>query len=527
MNRKYLLILSVISVLAFGACKKTVIPPTVPPTPEPTVAPTRQQLSLDSIFLYAKEIYYWNDRLPSYEVFNPRQFTTGTTDFANYSTEVLNVAKYSNSFEYTPGATSAKFSYVFDKANKNATASINPTSSVDLEGNGNDLGVRFGLYGSNDDYKIYMTAVYENSPAAKLGFVRGDVVKKINGTSYGGNVPSESAPLNAALNGTSILIEGLKADGVTPFNVTVTKALFKSKPIYKSKVLDAGGKKIGYFAYARFSNAENSVSELNDIFTTFSAAGVTNLVVDLRYNGGGYVSTAEHIINLIAPSTASGVMFSEYYNATMQSGNATILKNQPLLDGAGKVRYGSDGKMLTYANINYSIAANTINFSKKGTLNNVTSVVFLVSGGTASASELVINSLKPHMNVRLVGKTTYGKPIGFFPVTIENKYDVYFSLFETKNSAGQGGYYSGMVPDQIVDEVPINTVMYDFGDVNDNYLKKALAILAPGVVVTSGKGVMSTKQNSANGVSSAKIIPSDFSDKEFKGMIENRFKIRD
>ena len=533
MKKRYILLFSIMSVLAVGGCKKAkVAPEPTPPvvTPPTTGTLTRQQLSLDSIYLYAKQIYYWNDRLPTYEVFNPRQYVSEATDAKNYTSELLNIAKYSNPFEYVSGATSPKFSYIFDKINKNPTAYINPSASVDLEGNGNDLGVRFGLYGSYNDYAIYATAVYENSPADKLGLQRGDLIKKVNGVVYGSNYDGEVNPLNAALNGATISLEGMKADGVTPFTATLNKAVFKSSPIYKMRVMNAGTKKIGYFAYARFSNESNSVDTLNKIFKKFADDGVTNLIIDLRYNGGGYVSTAEHLINLIAPSSVSGVMFSEYYNNTMQSGKADILEKQPLLDGAGKLRYGSNGKILTYANVNYSIAANTINFAKKGTLNGVTSVVFLVSGGTASASELVINSLKPHMNVKLVGRTTYGKPIGFFPVTIENKYDVYFSLFETKNSAGQGGYYSGMVPDYDLAEVPAGTKMYDFGNVNDNYIKQALAILAPGVAVSNvgakGKVVISTQSNSVNDVSSSSVINADFSDKEFKGMVENRFKLK-
>lgn len=529
MNRKYFLVFLSIATLVIGACKKNDIKPPVvtPPIETPVVTTsTRQQLSLDSIFLYAKEIYYWNDRLPTYEAFNPRQYTSASTDMANYSNELLNIAKYSTPFEYTAGANSAKFSYIFDKSNKNPTAYINPVASVDLEGNGNDLGIRFGLYGTESDYKIYITAVYENSPADKLGLVRGDVVKKINGVSYGSNSVTESTSLNAAINGASVKLEGVKSDGITPFDLTVNKGVFKSKPIYKVKVLTAGSTKIGYFAYARFSNATNSIDTLDKIFKQFADNGVTNLVVDLRYNGGGYVSTAEHLINLIAPAGVNGVMFSEYYNSNMQAGNAKILENQPLLDAAGKIRYGTNGKMLTYANVNYSIASNTINFAKKGSLNNITKIVFLVSGSTASASELVINSLKPHVSVTLVGRTTYGKPIGFFPITIENKYDVYFSLFETKNSLGQGGYYAGMVPEFNLPEVPSNTVMYDFGNVSDNYLKKALEILAPGAVVTSGKATIPTKISALNAVSSSSTINVEFSDKEFKGMIENRFKLK-
>lgn len=129
------------------------------------------------------------------------------------------------------------------------------------------------------------------------------------------------------------------------------------------------------------------------------------------------------------------------------------------------------------------------------------------------------------MTVQLVGLTTYGKPVGFFPITIENKYDVYYSLFETKNSLGQGGYYDGLVPDVSSPEVPSGTIMYDFGDPNDNYLKKALALIAPGVVVTSQAKTMTAKQKELASPSSA-VINTELSDHEFKGMIDTKHKIK-
>lgn len=540
------MIFSVISVLAIAGCKKSKVEPTPTPAPPPVVTPpattaTRQELTLDSIFLYAKEIYYWNDRLPSYATFNPRQYTSSGNAAASYSAALNAVAKYSNPFEWTTNSTSPKFSYIFDKVNKNPIAMIKPVSSVDLEGNGNDLGIRFGLYGSDADYDIYVTAVFQNSPAEALGFARGDLVNKINGRSYGSNYSAEVGPLNTALSGTTVTLEGFKSDGVTPFNLTVTKGVFKSNPIYKTKVITAGTKKIGYLAYARFSNKENSEAVLDAAFTQFASSGVTDLVIDLRYNGGGYVSTAEHLVNLIAPSTVSGVMFSEYFNSTMQNNQATILKNQPFLDSNDKLQY-RNGQIINYFDFRtnpYTVASNTSNFSKKGSLTGVTNVVFLVSGSTASSSELVINSLKPHMNVKLVGRTTYGKPIGFFPITLENKYEIFFSMFETKNSLGQGGYYAGMTPDFSLYELTevkndlgsiIGYKMVDFGNVEDVYLKKALDILAPGVVVTnSDRTTMATKSAKSgimNLVSSPNAFHTEFGDKEFKGMVENRFKLK-
>ncbi|KQC02149.1 S41 family peptidase [Pedobacter sp. Hv1] len=527
------LTLIVLAVTALSACKSK------NPTPDPPTPPTntsRADLSRDSIFLYAKQIYYWNTALPTYENFNPRRFNTLTKDFDNYEKELVALANSAINpatgigYESVSNNTDTKYSYIFDKANKNAVAYVpNATSSVDLEGNGSDVGVRIGFYGTTASYIIYMTAVYENSPAAKAGLVRGDRITKVNGVAYGTDYTLEKALTVADAMDKSVSIEGIKGSDGSTFTLSLTKTSYKSSPIYKSKIIPAGAKKIGYLAYARFSSAANSNTELTNIFNDFATNGVTDLVIDLRYNGGGYVNTAEYLINLIVPaSKASGTMFTEYYNATMQAGGATILAKQPLLDADGKVRY-NNGRMLTYADVSYSVADNTTLFSKRGSLNNVQNVVFLVSGSTASASELVINSLKPQMNVKLVGTKTYGKPIGFFPITIENKYDVYYSLFETKNSLNQGGYYDGMIPDNVLSEVPTGTVMYNFGDTNDFYLKTAVNMLQPGTITTGTSTLnktMSAKVLSTLNVNTANVLNPDLINKEFVGMIDTKHTIK-
>ncbi|RZL46826.1 MAG: hypothetical protein EOP00_13775 [Pedobacter sp.] len=531
MKLRKILMLSAFAIVIISGCKKNKVTPGVV-TPDPVTPPvtaTRAELTKDSIFLYAKQVYLWNDKLPTYEVFKPRRFSSSTTNLNNYDEELFEISKYSNPYEYKAGYLEPKYSYIFDKANQNPTASIKETSSVDLDGNGNDLGVRLGFYGTDANFTTYVTAVYQGSPAETAGVLRGFMVTKINGTSYGTNFTANRAAISTALSATTIKLEGLKSDG-TSFNVTLVKSVFKSSPIYKAKVFTAGTKKIGYLAYARFAALSNpstvSPSDVyfDPIFADFAAKGVTDLVIDLRYNGGGYVQTAQYLINLIAPSTVSGVMFTEHYNSTMQAGSANILANQPLLDANNKIRY-QNGRMLTYADINYTVAGNTEIFEKKGSLSGVKSIVFIVSSNTASASELVINSLKPHVSVQLVGLTTYGKPVGFFPVTIENKYEVYFSMFETKNSLGQGAYYDGLVPNITGPEVPAGTIMYDFGDTNDDYLKKAINLIAPGSTATSKAKTMTAKQEEYAAPSSA-VITTDISDREFKGMIENRFKIK-
>jgi carboxyl-terminal processing protease len=502
----------------------------------------RTQLTNDSLFLYAKQIYYWNDVLPAYDTFNPRQYG------ADYNQELFTITQFKinpttgKPYEYVspePGYTDGtKYSYIQDitQNNPQTIASVpGAKNAVDLEGIGNDIGIRPISYITNNNYNgtfsLYITAVYPNSPADKAGVKRGWLIKTINKTPVGTNYAAQQSFLSSSLAGSEVSLTGTKYSGGQAgesFSVTLKSAAYTSNPIYLKKVLTVGAKKIGYLALARFSNESNAVTVLDNAFSDFTNQGVTDLVIDLRYNGGGYVSTAEHLVNLIAPSTATGTMFIEYYNAKMQVGRKTkddftILKNQPRTDDSGKI-------VGTYDDYDYSPAGNTATFSKAGSLKTVQNIVFLVSRSTASASELVINSLKPHMNVKLVGDTTYGKPVGFFPVRLENRYDVYLASFETKNSAGQGGYYSGMVPD--VNENSnssdfFDDPRFDFGELKENYLAKAISLLAPGISTTGStrSAVMSIGGKSIPVSQIQKLKPLERTD-GFNGMIENRRRLK-
>ncbi len=534
MKLKQLILILTLVGLGLVSCKKKEVTPT--PTPPTT---NRANLTRDSIFLYAKQVYLWNDALPTQEVFNPRKYTTLSTDLLNYEQELLAITQYKinpatgKPYEYYANGTDSKYSYISDLADKNPTAFIpEKKASVDLEGNGNDLGIKLGAYGQDDigqEFALFVTAVYQNSPADKAGVVRSDRIYKINDRTIGASYPSDRDFINTAFSGTTIKIEGVKyTNGLAgaAFTKTLTKAVYKSSPVFAKKVFTAGTKKVGYLSYARFSNlSTNSKADFDAAFAEFSTAGVTDLIIDLRYNGGGYVNTAQYLINQIAPASASGkVMFAEHYNALMQSNGAAILTNQPLLDANRKVQF-QNGRMITYADINYSVASNTELFAKSGPLNTgntIANVVFIVSGSTASASELVINCLKPYMTVKIVGTKSYGKPVGFFPITIENKYEVYYSLFQTKNSLGQGDYFDGFTPD-IVDS--FDDPRNNFGDANEHYTAVALNAIAPGAIVTSAIKTMSIQGKNV-AVQSLRPLAPIVDGNEFLGMIETRHTLK-
>lgn len=534
MKLKYLIFLLTLFCIGFVSCRRT-------KTPEPTPSVTdRANLTRDSIYLYAKQIYLWNDALPTYDAFNPRKYTTLSADLKNYEQELFALTQYKINpatglaYEYFANGSDSKYSYISDIANKNPTEYYIPEkrSSVDLEGNGSDFGIKLGAYAQNPDptFALFVNAVYQNSPADKAGIVRSDRINKVNGRAIGSNYNTDLPIINSAFNGTApITIEGVHytngAAGAS-FTYTLNKATYKSSPVFAKKIFTVGSKKVGYLAYARFSDLNtNSKADLDAAFEMFSTGGVTDLIIDLRYNGGGYVKTAQYLINQIAPASADGkVMFAEHYNSLMQSGGANILSNQPLLDANKKVQF-QNGKMVTYADVSYSVANNTEVFHKAGplnTANTITNVVFIVSDNTASASELVINSLKPYMTVKLVGTKTYGKPVGFFPITIENKYEVYYALFQTKNSLGQGDYFDGLMPD--IDD-DFDDPRNNFGDPDEHYTAVAINQISPGGVVTSALKTMSIQGKNAS-VERLRPMKSIVDGNEFKGMIETRYKLK-
>jgi hypothetical protein len=268
---------------------------------------------------------------------------------------------------------------------------------------------------------------------------------------------------------------------------------------------------------------------LTAAFSNFATQGVTELVVDLRYNGGGYVSTATQIINLAAPAAQTGnTMFTSYYNNYLQSittaqRKASVLAHQPLLDDAGKLQTytsGVNGKYATYADLDYAPTAsdNIEKFAKSGSLA-LSRIYFLVSGSTASASELTINSLTPVMDVKLIGTTTYGKPVGFFPIRID-KVDMYIPEFETKNQKGVGGYYSGLTVDKQSEE----DLTKAFGDETETLLAYALAYAKSGTfVIPAAKtsSLSTSKVPTAAKLSSAeqKLVDERLDQNGFKGMV--------
>ena len=264
----------------------------------------------------------------------------------------------------------------------------------------------YGLFVNGLELQLPLKVRYIEalSPAAGL-LTRGDTIVSLNGRSAADLIAANDfAVLSPAKEGDVLTVMIDSSTG--PKTVTLTAATYTLTPVSVNTVLTLpGGAKAGYLVLKDFiTQAE---VPLATALTSFRAAGATELILDLRYNGGGRVSTATALASLIAGAANNGNLFTRLsYNAAHQNSNTSF----PLAGGSGAA------------------------FAR----------VFVLTGQrTCSASELVVNGLKPYTNVVTIGAASCGKPFGFNPIaSCASTFNVV--NFESFNAAGQGRYYNGI-----------------------------------------------------------------------------------
>jgi C-terminal processing protease CtpA/Prc len=250
----------------------------------------------------------------------------------------------------------------------------------------------------------------------------------------------------------------------------LSQTSYPADPVSTYTLLDTPEGTAGYLVLNSFPPLTAAQASLDNAFAAFATAGITHLIIDLRYNAGGYTETAEYLLGLLAPTRLQGaILYTEHYNILLQQRQAPILTRQRLLDANGNaIPY--KGRYATYADVDYSPEANTYTLTKHGSLETITDVTFITTAETASASELVIHALRPHLRIRQVGTESYGKPVGFFPVTID-QYMLWMPTFNITNATGNGDYYNGLPPDIVASD----DVTHDFGDPQEASLATALS----------------------------------------------------
>jgi carboxyl-terminal processing protease len=464
--KKILYVAITVFAAALSSCKKE---------NESNVASTGDLLK-DSLYLYEKEDYLWNEAIPVYNNFNPRSYG-GDNDMAALSNEIFAISQLKinpstgKPYEYYPtDPQSPKYSFV-----------DNGTETASLNGVNDDFGFE-PIYISLNDLRIKY--VYAGSPAGLAGLHRGDEITSINGNSDltyddGGNV---NFVINAVYYSSNITLTVTKLDGTTA-NVILNTANYTVNPVLDYNVFDLGDNhKVAYIAFNSFTALSNAQPSLDNAFNYFIAQGANDLVVDLRYNGGGVGETAEYMDDLIVPAAENNtLMYTSYFNSSLQN------NDYPLLAKKYAVSAGS-----------FLPKNNQVKFSKKLSLA-VNRVFFIVTNETASSSELTINNLIPTLNVQLIGDTTYGKPVGEIPIPIgsQGQYIIYSPQLYVENSANQGDYYSGMAPGSTTypGMLAADDVTKPFGDSTEMLLASALSYIKTGTYAVKKQQVQSLPAN--------------------------------
>jgi len=439
-----------------NACKETqeISPTTTTTTGTTTTNTNTTTNNYISVNKWVHEVmtdaYFWYDQMPALTTLNTSQNPDDFFEKLVYKRETVD-----------------RFSGITDDID---------ALQQEFDGVNKIFGIRFALaYLDNTQTSIglFLSYVIKGSPAEKVGLKRGDIITKVNGTqltatNYStiiGSSDTQTFTLGKVTNGSIV------SDDANP--VSITKAEVTEDPVAFYAIIDKpeSGKKIGYLLYTQFIPGVDGVdaskydNELRTIFGEFKAKGVNEFVVDLRLNGGGYISSAETLASLIGKNiSTSNVFYQEQWNT----------KYQAYFTG----KYGSD-----YFKHKFKAEPNNIG-------SQLSRVFVLTSQGTASASELVINGLRPYMNVITVGDHTYGKNL--FGTLIGDdqkrwKWGMYVMLGQTANSRGESTYgtSSGISADYAIEDnvIPFRA----FADDTEPLFQKVLQII--GVPVSQNPNV--------------------------------------
>ncbi len=437
--------------LAITSCKKNLTDNTSPVLPSTTVK--------GWIYNNMQYWYYWTSQMPA----NP-DTTLQTEPFF-----------YSLLYNGTDGD---RFSWI----EPDYTTLINELNGVTKE-----AGYDFRLYlasGSSTDVIGQITYIKKGSPAETAGLKRGDIFPEINGTQL---TTSNYRTLLGA-TGSSYTLRVQHYDPVTKtlladqvYNLNPVQ--LAEDPVLLDTVYTYNDKKVGYMVYNFFSPGVGTSTaydeEVNNVFTNFKSNGVNEVVLDLRFNGGGAISSAINLASLLVPAYTSSKIFVNFqYNTQVQ---ADIIKEPSLGESY----------------LHQKFVSKTSNIG-----NNLTRLYVLTSNGTASASELIINGLRPYMDVILVGDTTYGKNVGSVTITdtknTSNTWGMQPIVLKLTNSFGQSDYTHGFAPNPDNYDPDNHFYLFPLGDTREPLLYKAL------YMITNG------------GLKSAQWLPS-MASKEIKG----------
>jgi C-terminal processing protease CtpA/Prc len=371
----------------------------------------------------------------------------------------LNMANYASAIDYfavlkTPAITASgrakdrfHFTYPTAKWDELSTSGVNLGYGLTWLTTTNDTGAA---------RVVTVVMVEPGSPAGQAGLARGDQVVSVDGVSINDTSVAGTATLNAGLTPAK---EGethqlVFSRGATRLSATLTARKVAVAPVRLAKVIDTMQGKVGYLHF----NEHNQVAEgqLVNAINTFKDAGVSDMVLDMRYNGGGLLAIASELAYMIAgPQPTAGKVFEQpIYNDKTKPQQAFSFQSTA-------IGYKSDATVKANTPLPYL---------------GLKRVTVLTTAGTCSASESVINSLRGvDVQVDLIGGETCGKPYAFTPVS--NCGTTYFSIqLQGVNNKGFGDYADGFAPTcRVADDTS-----HALGDTDEGMLAAALSFRGSG-----------------------------------------------
>ncbi len=413
---------------------------------------------------YLNENYLWYSEIPATVDPNAAAYTGPMTSLNPFGVP-LPLSNYFQALK-TPALTASgakrdKFSFTYSTADWTALSQSGQTYGY---------GIEWATFASIPPRRWVVAMVQPNSPAAAAGIVRGDEITSADGVDFVNG--SNTAVLNAALLPATVgeshsftfkTVSGsTRSSNIASANVTIV-------PVPIAKSCPAGGQKIGYLLFT--DHIATSEQQLINSINQLKAQGVSDLVLDLRYNGGGYLYIASELAYMIAgPVTTGGKIFEKLqYN------------DKRVADNAAPATPFYNTSCILDANFN---CTNQQPLPYLG----LSRVYVLAEGGTCSASESVINSLRGvGVDVKIIGSTTCGKPYGF---TAKDNCGVsYFPIeFKGTNNVGYGDYSDGFTANCAV----ADDFSRQLGDPTESMFAGALALrstgLCPGGSVPLAKG---------------------------------------
>lgn len=445
MKRQLLLVIwvafAIFSQYSLSSCKKN---------DGPTPNDEQEALLMDSTYYFTLAYSLWNESLPQPNIAdqNRLDLRSFTRDYSS-AEEVLDAL-----IGYMPinhrGEPLDRFSFI-DRERR-----VGDEIGLGIH---KDIGISpqfMYLDNSSSDVGLFVLLVRKNSPAAHVGIKRGFQILAVDGkrirftANHGGQLQGDIDEFNKMMAGNvrSLRVRDWTTEEEHTFNLP-TMDSYRIDPFLVKDVFPVDNKRVGYLAYDSFVSVQSPAGLPNQYFEDMKNAfiglgAIDELIVDLRYNGGGAGNAAELMTNIIAPSSADGRLMYEYVvNEILMS-----IPNNPFLP---------------------------VKIDKTGLPDlGLTRVYFLVSKRSASASELVINCLAPHMDVQVISadEGTYGKPVGSFGQEVMNGFaDLYITSFKTVNADGFGDYFDGLPANK---KNVLDLLNYELGSPQENLFGEAL-----------------------------------------------------